>query len=177
MIKFPKGKIEERRKRDDPLYNRITETITFYHRKEKFIMSKFTDRYNHVSPFTFEGNPEAPFRKLEELFEEDTEVIYPVRALYVNTKSKFGDAPVAVSDEIKINLPSHMLRSVNEIMEDEEAVFLINHGKIGITPYKYEKDGKTYYGAKWVDIDDPFEPKEETKPKGKGKKKENTEQA
>lgn len=134
-------------------------------------MSKFTDRYNHVSPFTFEGDPEAPFRKLEELFEEDSEVIYPVRALYINTKSKFGDAPVAVSDNMKINLPSHMLRSVNEIMEDEEAVFLINHGKIGITPYKYEKDGKEYFGARWADIDDPFQDTPKTK-KAKGKKKE-----
>ena len=74
------------------------------------------------------------YKSLRGLFEEQGDLICPIRSIYINTKSKFGDAPVIVSDGFNINLPKHMTATVTEMISDPEAMALIRAGKVGIKP-------------------------------------------
>ena len=96
------------------------------------------------------------YKTLEGLYLEKPDFKHPVRSIYINTKSKFGDAPVVVSDGYNINLPKHMAATVSEMIEDPEAMALIRAGKVAISIYTYtnEEDfpGETFYGATFEEI-------------------------
>ena len=114
------------------------------------------DKYNHTAPtFTHQLPDNAPFKSLKELYNgEKGENTYVVYGLYINNKSKFGDAPVAISEDFSINLPSHLCDTVTEMLHDKELVEAINAGKFGLEVYAYTpKDyKKTCYSVKWVDL-------------------------
>lgn len=96
------------------------------------------------------------YKTLRGLFEEQGDLICPIRSIYINTKSKFGDAPVIVSDGFNINLPKHMTATVMEMLQDPEAMALIRVGKVGIKVYTYTNEdefpGQTFYGAIFEEI-------------------------
>ena len=96
------------------------------------------------------------YRTLEGLYEEKPDLIHTIRSIYINTKSKFGDAPVIVSDGYNINLPKHMAATVQEMIGDPEAMALIRAGKVGIKIYTYTNEeefpGQTFYGATFEEI-------------------------
>ena len=111
-------------------------------------MAKFNfSKYNRAG---------QPYRTLQGLFEDDSNLIHPVRSIYINTKSKFGDAPVVVSDGYNINLPKHMAATVTEMLQDQEAMVLIRAGKVGIKVYEYTNEeefpGEKFYGATFEEI-------------------------
>ena len=120
-------------------------------------MSKFTEKYNHSAPkFTYELPEGAPFESLKGLYNgENNDNKYVVLGLYINKKSKFGDAPVAVSEGMLINLPSFMVDTVNEMLEDSELIDAINRRKLGLEVYEYSpKDfpNKKCYSCRWIDM-------------------------
>lgn len=114
------------------------------------------DKYNHTAPtFTHQLPDNAPFKSLKELYNgEKGENKYIVRGLYINTKGKFGEAPVAISEDFSINLPSYLCDTVREMLLDKELVEAINAGKFGLEVYEYTpKDyNKTCYSVNWVDL-------------------------
>lgn len=114
------------------------------------------DKYNHTAPtFTHQLPDNAPFKSLKELYNgEKGENTYVVYGLYINKKGKFGDAPVAISDDFSINLPSHLCDTVTEMLHDKDLVEAINAGKFGLEVYAYTpKDyKKNCYSVKWVDL-------------------------
>lgn len=114
------------------------------------------DKYNHTAPkFNHELPDNAPFKSLKELYNgEKGENTYTVYGLYINKKGKFSDAPVAISEDFSINLPSHLCDTVTEMLKDKELVEAINAGKFGLEVYEYTPKGynKTCYSVKWVDL-------------------------
>lgn len=116
-------------------------------------MASFAQRFNKQGTFgvTTQG---LPYVKLVQLYEDNgTEKVYTLRAIYINTRSKFGDAPVAVIDNAVVNLPSHMLEQAREILSDNEAIAAIKSGNVGFTVYPYPSHGKTCYGVHFVDME------------------------
>lgn len=61
-----------------------------------------------------------------------------VDALGVNEKSKFGAQAFMVSGGLGINLPSHCIEEVREILKDVESVDAIKTGMITATFEEYE---------------------------------------
>lgn len=116
----------------------------------------FVDKYNHTAPTFKHELPEgAPFKSLKDLYNgEKGENTYVVYGLYINKKGKFGDAPVAISEDFLINLPSHLCDTVTEMLHDDELIEAINAGKFGLVVYAYtpKKYKKTCYSVKWVDL-------------------------
>ena len=100
--------------------------------------------------FTYQIPDGTPFKKLKEL-DEDT--VYTVRSLYINTKSKFGHEPVAVTDTAVVNLPGHTLEAVKTMMDDPEAVEAINAGRVGFKKYEFDSKNGHGYGVEWVDTE------------------------
>lgn len=80
--------------------------------------------------------------------------VYPLTAIYINSKSKFGDAPVFATDSCFVNGPAYMLDTVREILADDEAIEAINGGKVGFTIYPYVNDRfkRECFGINFVDI-------------------------
>lgn len=94
------------------------------------------------------------YKSLEDLFISE-ETVYPVCAIYINTKGNFGKEPILATDECYVNLPHHMVDACMEMIKDEEAVAAINDGLVGFTIYQYhqKKYNKDCYGIRWVDVD------------------------
>lgn len=113
---------------------------------------------NKTNVFTFHPDETAQYVKLKELLQSsdgDIEVVYPVRALYLNNKSKFGMQCVAALDEVLVNLPAHKVEDVRAIIADPEAVDQINAGKCGFKIRAYvDNNGVDRFTIDWVDIKD-----------------------
>lgn len=77
------------------------------------------------------------FKTLEELFNENgPDQEYLVKGVYVY-KSTYGEGCFIKSYSFNISLPSHLLKTIKEIREDEESVNAINEGKVLINIYSY----------------------------------------
>lgn len=113
------------------------------------------DKYNKGNPFDFEAPEDFQFMKPKDIFEDKNENNKrPLKALFINTKSKFGASPVAVTTSELVNLPNHMADDVSEMMKDEEVLEMINNDKVMIEIYTYENSYGTCYGVKFEEI--PF---------------------
>lgn len=116
-------------------------------------MSKFTNKYNKGSKFTAKATKGATYVSLKEL--EAGKQVYIVRNLYINTKSKYGDAPVALINDcnLLVNLPEHLTETVREMRNDDELVSAVNNGLFGFSVYEY--DGKNGHGfsVNWEDVE------------------------
>lgn len=114
----------------------------------------------HSKGSVFQCNTEGfKYFKLSELYAADgADTVYHLQGLYINRKSEYGDAPVAICDEFFVNLPSYMLEEVTEILHAENDIEDIKSGKVGFTIEEYEKEigkkTKVCYGIRWCDLND-----------------------
>lgn len=116
----------------------------------------FAKRHNKGSKFDIDttGYSYKTCKDLVEVF--GLEKIYQIAGLYINTKGKFDDHPVAVIPELKVllDLPSHMTEEVREILQNDNDVDDINGGLVGIQLEEYTS--KTYnrpcIGIQWKDL-------------------------
>ncbi len=100
-------------------------------------MSRFTDKYGHKKLFDVDTS-DLDYINLESLYTKNgADKVYPVKAIFINHKSKFGDAPVIVTDENIVNLPKYLLDDCLDILSDKEAVEDINNDIVGFTIYTY----------------------------------------
>lgn len=123
-------------------------------------------KFNKVRKFNFDTT-DLPYVSLEEVYEdllsqcdgvEEEVAITPVivRALFINGKSKYGEAPVLATDGMLINLPAHLTDSVKSIISDDDAVNAINmeHCCIYIRPYVQKKYNKVCYTVEFADFNE-----------------------
>ena len=114
----------------------------------------FASRFNKGKKFDFETTG-LEFKSLADLYNANgEEKIYTLKALYINTKSKYGDAPVFATPDFLVNAPQHLVDTVNEILSDSDAINDINNNKVGfsIYPYKAEKFDVDTFGIKFEDL-------------------------
>ena len=106
------------------------------------------------------------YRKLADCYKEfGADKVYTIGAVFINTKSAYGDSPVvSVYEGFHVNLPKHMLNDCREMMNDDNVVADINRGICGFTIYTYPSYGKTCYSVRWVDIPPDDVAEEEGKP-------------
>ena len=117
----------------------------------------FANRHNKGSKFNVDTTDYEYFT-LEGLYESNgADEVYVLQGIYINHKSQFGDAPVAICEGFFANLPSYMLDECLDLLKCDEDIDDIKAGLVGfkIEPYEKEvgKKPKTCYGIKWVDID------------------------
>lgn len=113
-------------------------------------------KYNTVvNRFNFQSDSTFDFFKLQDLFMEDKDQVWVIKALWINESGKFGASPVVTLEDRYINLPNHKLQLVRDLIADDEAVEAINNGKLGFTVYQYndDKHDKTCFSINLVDID------------------------
>lgn len=116
----------------------------------------FASKFNKGNRFSIDTTG-YNYKKMSDVVADNGfEPVYTVAALYINTKGKFDDHPVAVLPQIEalVDLPSHMTETVRGILADPEAVADIEAGKVGIKFESY--NSKTYnrecLGCRWIDL-------------------------
>ena len=116
-------------------------------------MSYATKFNKSVNKFTFKQGDNVTYVNLEDLLNMYGGDIYPVKALYINKKSKFGDVPcVVINEDITVNLPKHLLDTIIDMINDEECVNAINNNEVKFKIYSYNDKtfNKTCYSVSWL---------------------------
>lgn len=118
-------------------------------------MSNMMNKFNSNRRFTFEASEDMPFMSLAELYlKHGADMVYPLRALYINNKSKYGPAPVAITDFAFVNLPKHMVSTVEDMINDKEVVAYINEGNAAFQITQYiprNYPDRIAYSVEWID--------------------------
>lgn len=124
------------------------------------------EKFNKARVFNVELTGDEDYTNLETLFHDNGEdAAYRLRALYIGTKSLYDpETPLALIDELYVNLPQHQLGEVKAILADPAAIRAINDGTAGFKIVKYHqaKFNRDCYKAEWCsvepeDVDDPNE--------------------
>lgn len=103
--------------------------------------------------FTFEIPTHFEYTDLRQLAEKNSlETVYQVNAMFINTKGKFGDAPVLVTNNEIVNAPQHLTNVIKDVLADGESISLVNNGCVGFKIYTYENHYGLNYGLEWVDL-------------------------
>lgn len=106
-------------------------------------------KYNKTTAFTsnIEHNE---FKKLEELYNEGIKS-FSVLGVYVTGDFGYGKGCFIKSDDYNVTLPQHQLKTVENILDDQEAIDEINAGIVVAKIYEYELP--RYKGRKFYNIE------------------------
>lgn len=109
------------------------------------------DKYNNKPLYEYDKTKEREYTNLQILFNHfGKDKVHIVHALFINTKSRFGDSPVIVTSDFMVNAPKHLLQTVKQMMSDSELVKLINSRKVGFKIYSYRGKNGMGYSVEWV---------------------------
>ena len=73
------------------------------------------DKYNKKPLFEYDKTKEREYTNLQNLFNRfGNDKVYIVHALFINTKSRFGDSPIIVTSDYMVNAPKHLLDTVKQ---------------------------------------------------------------
>lgn len=111
----------------------------------------FANKYNKNSIYNFKFDDDSEYITLKELYNNNVECLR-LNGFYKNKHSKYGENYVAVCDKYLINLPKHLNDTIEKIGKDVEAIADINDGKVGITPYEYNKENSACYSINFIDL-------------------------
>lgn len=90
---------------------------------------------NGDAKFEYDNEKKRDYIKLGEL---DMSKTYPIEALFINTKGKFGDQGVIISGDYIVNLPNHLTEMIEEMRQDSEMVDAINQRLFDFEIYEFE---------------------------------------
>lgn len=113
-------------------------------------------KFNKGNRYTFQAPEDFEFKDLVELYDQNgKDHVYPLKGLFINTKSQFGDAPVAITEQCYVHLPKHTLDTVKLMNSDDEFVEAVNAGKVGFKIYTYVAKAfgdKLCFAPEWIDL-------------------------
>lgn len=98
----------------------------------KELLNKYS---NGGAKFEYDNEKERDYIKLGEL---DMSKTYPIEALFINTKGKFGDQGVIISGDYIVNLPNHLTEMIEDMIKDDEMVEAINDRLFDFEIYEFE---------------------------------------
>ena len=114
------------------------------------LMSKF----NNTNVFGIDTS-NYKYTNLNTLFNTDPNAKHKVLGLFVNTKGKYGAEPNAIiENNLIVNLPRHLLETVNELLDDDRYIDYIKAGHVGFSIYQYHstKYNRDAYSVTWLDL-------------------------
>lgn len=117
------------------------------------MLNNLLGQFNKRSLFEYDNEKERDYCKLADLVEcNGIDAIYTVEALFINSKSKFGQAPVLVTSQWLVNAPSHLTQTVQQMCQVPEVVDSINARKVGFKVYQYTANNRVCYSVEWVEV-------------------------
>lgn len=130
---------------------KMTENINLQN-NQPTVTGGLMSRFNHNNIFDVDSK-DFKWVDLETLFNTDPDKQYTVLGLFVKG-SKFGKEPDAIIDGFKVNLPRHLLDTVNDMLDDNQVIEAIKAGKVGFKIYSYHSStyNKDAYSVTWLDL-------------------------
>ena len=111
----------------------------------------FDENFKHGKTFNVDSYNFA-FTDLKTFVQENGHKTLVVNAVF-HYKAKYGERPVLVAHNLKINLPDHCLKDVEKILDNQEYIDAINAGKCGFQTTEYiDPNGNVRYSGSFVDI-------------------------
>ena len=107
-------------------------------------------KHQTVAPKFDFPEKEREFKKLVELYQQQPKARYTILAVFINTKGKFGDQGVFITDDFQVNLPPHLLDLSQELRQDEEVIEAINNRELAFEIYEYNGKNGTGYSINLV---------------------------
>lgn len=114
------------------------------------LMSKF----NNTNMFGIDTS-NYKYVSLETLFNTNPKAIHKVLGFFVNTKGKYGSEPnTIIENNLIVNLPRHLLDTVNEILDNNDYIQYTKEGHVGFSIYQYHsnKYNRDAYSVTWLDL-------------------------
>lgn len=109
-------------------------------------------KYNKGSKFSYQAPKDSEFFKLKDLLERDGEgAIYPLKAMYINTKGNYGDHPVLITEHELVDCPSWLTSTVKDMLNDDELIKYINDGNVEFTIGQFDNSKGHGYNVRWID--------------------------
>ena len=115
----------------------------------------FASKFNKGKKFNIDTEG-FEFVDRKDLFASEGEgAVFPLTAIFINTKSQYGDHPVFATDKFFVDAPAHMMDVVEDILKDDDAIEDINNGKVGFTLYEFTSDKYKVnsIGIRFVDVE------------------------
>ena len=114
----------------------------------------FNENFKHGKTFTVNSD-NFPFVDLKEVAQQNGLKVLKVQGAFTFEGKKKKLRPVLIADNLKINLPDHLLKDVQKLLGNDEYIQAVNEGKCGfqITSYEDEQYGNgTCYSGLFIDI-------------------------
>jgi hypothetical protein len=98
-----------------------------------------------------------PFKKLGDIFNEGVKLV-KIRGFYLQN-GRFGKQANAITDSCILNVPTHMTKTIEEILNDSEAIEAIKNGECWVSIHKYHSStyNKDCYSFDFVEESDTIE--------------------
>lgn len=116
---------------------------------------KFAEKYNKNRRFKLDVSA-YPYESLVNLYNcYGKDFVYKLTAVFINTKSKFGETPVLATESCLVNAPAYMIDTIKNILSDDDAIRAINDEQVGFMIYIYHsaKYNRDCFGIKFIDIE------------------------
>lgn len=124
------------------------------HSSEVSSKNSLMSKFNNTNVFGIDTS-DYKYTNLNTLYDTDPDAKHKVLGLFVNTKGKYGAEPNAIiENNLIVNLPRHLLETVNELLDDNRYIDYIKAGHVGFTIYQYHssKYNKDAYSVTWLDL-------------------------
>lgn len=120
--------------------------------KQSVVSGGLMSRFNHTNIFDVDTK-NFKWVNLETLFNTDPDKTYTLLGLFTKG-SKFGKEPDAIIQGFKVNLPRHLLDTVEDMLDDNQVIEAIKAGKVGFKVYSYHSNtyNKDAYSVTWLDL-------------------------
>lgn len=103
------------------------------------------NKHQTVAPKFDLPEKEREFKKIVELHNQQPNARYTILAIFINTKGKFGDQGIFITNDYQVNLPPHLLELSQDLRQDDEVIQAINNRELAFEIYEYNgKNGKGY---------------------------------
>lgn len=110
-------------------------------------------QFNHQNIFDV-NTSNFKWVTLKKLYDTDPQAKHEVLGLFTNNGGKYGTEPVAIIDGFLVNLPRHLLDTVQQMLDSNEIVQYIKDKHVAFTIYQYHssKYNRDAYSIEWLDI-------------------------
>lgn len=88
------------------------------------------NKYNKPQ-FLFTGNDDFEFKKMIDLYNENPNKVYKLKAFFINPKNKYGLTATAVTETEFINCNKCTAEVLLDMQDDREVIDACNNDKLG----------------------------------------------
>lgn len=113
----------------------------------------FNEMFNNSAKFTYNADNNTYIGITDFLKDHDKMITYQVHGMFVTKNGKYRPYGIVILDGFNLRVPNHIIKAIEAIRNDPEAVKLVNEGHCGLKFREYDdKNGVTRMTVDFVDV-------------------------